>query len=94
MLDRLGAVALTQALNARMGLPEALCLFGADTWLAVRPAASLSEERHRQGRLFGLDLRRHADPSDWDLSGWPVRLVLALLAEAASAHALCSRRWR
>lgn len=81
-LDRPGALALAQALRDRIDLPAPLRIFGPGTRLAGQSAASLIALRLRQGQLRGLDLWLHGDPKDWHLSDWPIRDLLARLADA------------
>lgn len=81
-LDRPGALELARTIRPRLSLPEDQRLFGPNTRLVGQPAVALIAALHRRGRLSALDLWLHGDPADWDLSGWPLRLLLPRLAEA------------
>ena len=75
-LDRPGALALAKGLRDCLELPEVLRLFGPATRLAGQGAEALILTRLNQGRLMGLDVWLHGNPTAWDLSGWPIRRLM------------------
>lgn len=81
-LDRVGALNLARGIAARLHLPEALKVWGAQTRYLGGALIERIESLRRAGDLDQIVVPLHGSPSDWDLPGWVLGHRLAALADA------------
>lgn len=82
-LDRRGGLELAKTIRNRLGLPEALRIFGSQTHMLGLP---LTEWLNQQFSLpvgpTGMTLYLHGAPSDWDLTQWPMGKIISRIDDS------------